>query len=80
MAMVLQWESDRFCCQSASNLLAFCYLGSYDHISLMITRFQEGHLKLRMQYSFNCSSSVVTLRNIVHNIMQFYIPEVLGVI
>jgi len=25
--MVLQWESDRFCCQSASNLLVFCYLG-----------------------------------------------------
>lgn len=28
----------------------------------------------------NCPSSVVTLRNGVQNMMQFYIPEVLGVI
>lgn len=28
----------------------------------------------------SCPSSVVTLRNGVQNMMQFYIPEVLGVI
>jgi len=28
----------------------------------------------------NCPSSVVTLKNSVQNMMQFYIPEVLGVI
>lgn len=28
----------------------------------------------------NCPSSVVTLRSGVQNMMQFYIPEVLGVI
>lgn len=28
----------------------------------------------------NCPSSAVTLRNGVQNMMQFYIPEVLGVI
>lgn len=38
-------------------------------------------MKLKMQGSCtNCPSSVVTLRNGVQNMMQFYIPEVLGVI
>jgi len=36
-------------------------------------------VKLKMQDSFNCPSSVVTLKNGVQK-MQFYIPEVLGVI
>ncbi|XP_029164424.1 NFU1 iron-sulfur cluster scaffold homolog, mitochondrial-like [Nylanderia fulva] len=43
--------------------------------------FEEGILKLKMQGSCtNCPSSAVTLRNGVQNMMQFYIPEVLGVI
>nr|XP_033333658.1 NFU1 iron-sulfur cluster scaffold homolog, mitochondrial-like [Megalopta genalis] len=43
--------------------------------------FEEGIVKLKMQGSCtNCPSSVVTLRNGVQNMMQFYIPEVLGVI
>ena len=43
--------------------------------------FEEGILKLKMQGSCtSCPSSVVTLRNGVQNMMQFYIPEVLGVI
>ncbi|XP_012231761.1 NFU1 iron-sulfur cluster scaffold homolog, mitochondrial-like [Linepithema humile] len=43
--------------------------------------FEEGVVKLKMQGSCtNCPSSVVTLRNGVQNMMQFYIPEVLGVI
>jgi len=43
--------------------------------------FEEGIVKLKMQGSCtNCPSSVVTLRNGVQNMMQFYIPEVMGVI
>ncbi|XP_011145028.1 NFU1 iron-sulfur cluster scaffold homolog, mitochondrial isoform X2 [Harpegnathos saltator] len=43
--------------------------------------FEEGIVKLKMQGSCtNCPSSVVTLRNGVQNMMQFYIPEVLGII
>lgn len=43
--------------------------------------FEEGIVKLKMQGSCtNCPSSVVTLKNGVQNMMQFYIPEVLGVI
>nr|KAF7438236.1 hypothetical protein H0235_000627 [Vespula pensylvanica] len=43
--------------------------------------FEEGIVKLKMQGSCtSCPSSVVTLRNGVQNMMQFYIPEVLGVI
>ena len=42
--------------------------------------FEEGIVKLKMQGSCtNCPSSVVTLRKGVQNMMQFYIPEVLGV-
>ncbi|KAL0125482.1 hypothetical protein PUN28_004529 [Cardiocondyla obscurior] len=43
--------------------------------------FEEGVVKLKMQGSCtNCPSSIVTLRNGIQNMMQFYIPEVLGVI
>ncbi|KOC65375.1 NFU1 iron-sulfur cluster scaffold-like protein, mitochondrial, partial [Habropoda laboriosa] len=43
--------------------------------------FEEGIVKLKMQGSCtSCPSSVVTLKNGVQNMMQFYIPEVLGVI
>ncbi|PBC28508.1 NFU1 iron-sulfur cluster scaffold [Apis cerana cerana] len=45
------------------------------------TGFEEGIVKLKMQGSCtSCPSSVITLKNGVQNMMQFYIPEVLGVV
>merc|ERR1712066_618290 len=42
--------------------------------------FDDGVVKLRMQGACNsCPSSVVTLKNGVQNMLQFYIPEVLAV-
>ncbi|XP_067011267.1 NFU1 iron-sulfur cluster scaffold homolog, mitochondrial [Anabrus simplex] len=42
--------------------------------------FEDGIVKLKMQGSCtSCPSSVVTLKNGVQNMLQFYIPEVLGV-
>ena len=39
--------------------------------------FDDGVVKLRMQGACNsCPSSVVTLKNGVQNMLQFYIPEV----
>ncbi|XP_064606206.1 NFU1 iron-sulfur cluster scaffold homolog, mitochondrial-like [Liolophura sinensis] len=43
--------------------------------------FEEGIVKLKMQGSCtSCPSSVVTLKNGVQNMLQFYVPEVMGVI
>nr|XP_022319074.1 NFU1 iron-sulfur cluster scaffold homolog, mitochondrial-like [Crassostrea virginica] len=42
--------------------------------------FEDGIVKLKMQGSCtSCPSSVVTLKSGVQNMLQFYIPEVLGV-
>lgn len=42
--------------------------------------FENGIVKLKMQGSCSsCPSSVVTLKGGVENMLQFYIPEVLGV-
>lgn len=42
--------------------------------------FQEGIVKLKLQGSCtSCPSSVVTLKNGVQNMLQFYVPEVLSV-
>ncbi|GFG29633.1 hypothetical protein Cfor_10453 [Coptotermes formosanus] len=42
--------------------------------------FEDGIVKLKMQGSCTgCPSSVVTLKNGIQNMLQFYIPEVLGV-
>ena len=42
--------------------------------------FDDGVVKLRMQGACNsCPSSVVTLKNGVQNMLQFYIPEVIAV-
>merc|ERR1711894_295733 len=42
--------------------------------------FEEGIVRLKMQGSCtSCPSSTVTLKNGVQNMLQFYIPEVLGV-
>lgn len=43
--------------------------------------FEGGVVKLKMQGSCtSCPSSIVTLKNGVQNMLQFYIPEVMGVI
>merc|ERR1719166_846432 len=42
--------------------------------------FEDGVVKLKMQGSCtSCPSSVVTLKNGVRNMLQFYIPEVVAV-
>ncbi|GFN82040.1 nfu1 iron-sulfur cluster scaffold homolog, mitochondrial [Plakobranchus ocellatus] len=42
--------------------------------------FEKGVVKLKMQGSCSsCPSSIVTLKSGVQNMLQFYIPEVLGV-
>lgn len=42
--------------------------------------FDDGVVKLKMQGSCtSCPSSVVTLKNGVQNMLQFYIPEVVAV-
>ncbi|PSN33032.1 NFU1 iron-sulfur cluster scaffold protein [Blattella germanica] len=42
--------------------------------------FEDGIVKLKMQGSCTgCPSSVVTLKNGIQNMLQFYIPEVQGV-
>lgn len=42
--------------------------------------YEDGIVKLKMQGSCtNCPSSVVTLKNGVQNMLQFYIPEIKGV-
>ncbi|XP_015115272.1 NFU1 iron-sulfur cluster scaffold homolog, mitochondrial [Diachasma alloeum] len=47
---------------------------------IVFVGFENGIVKLKMQGSCtSCPSSVVTLKNGVQNMMQFYIPEVLGV-
>ncbi|CAH2266460.1 jg23607 [Pararge aegeria aegeria] len=47
---------------------------------VLFVDFKEGVLRLKMQGSCSsCPSSIVTLKNGVQNMMQFYIPEVLAV-
>ena len=42
--------------------------------------FDDGVVKLKMQGSCtSCPSSIVTLKNGVQNMLQFYIPEVVSV-
>lgn len=42
--------------------------------------YEDGIVKLKMQGSCSsCPSSIVTLKNGVQNMLQFYIPEVLAV-
>lgn len=42
--------------------------------------YDDGIVKLKMQGSCSsCPSSIVTLKNGVQNMLQFYIPEVLAV-
>ncbi|VDP67362.1 unnamed protein product [Schistosoma mattheei] len=42
--------------------------------------FKDGIVRLKLQGSCSsCPSSVVTLKNGVQNMLQFYIPDVLGV-
>lgn len=47
---------------------------------IVFMSFEDGIVKLKMQGSCtSCPSSVVTLKNGVQNMLQFYIPEVVGV-
>lgn len=47
---------------------------------IIFMNFENGIVKLKMQGSCTgCPSSVITLKNGVQNMLQFYIPEVLGV-
>ncbi|CAF4930221.1 unnamed protein product [Pieris macdunnoughi] len=47
---------------------------------VLFVDFKDGILRLKMQGSCSsCPSSIVTLKNGVQNMMQFYIPEVLSV-
>ena len=49
-------------------------------MSVVAQGFHDGIVHLKMQGSCSsCPSSVVTLKNGVQNMLQFYIPEVLGV-
>ena len=42
--------------------------------------YEDGIVKLKMQGSCSsCPSSIVTLKNGVQNMLQFYIPEVISV-
>lgn len=42
--------------------------------------FEDGVVKLKMQGSCSsCPSSIVTLKNGIQNMLQFYIPEVVSV-
>ncbi|XP_028142512.1 NFU1 iron-sulfur cluster scaffold homolog, mitochondrial [Diabrotica virgifera virgifera] len=47
---------------------------------IIFVAYEDGIVKLKMQGACSsCPSSVVTLKNGVQNMMQFYIPEVIGV-
>ena len=47
---------------------------------ILFQGFDEGVVKLKMQGSCtSCPSSIVTLKNGVQNMLQFYIPEVQSV-
>ncbi|XP_077301180.1 NFU1 iron-sulfur cluster scaffold homolog, mitochondrial-like [Arctopsyche grandis] len=47
---------------------------------VLFVDFKDGIVRLKMQGSCSsCPSSIVTLKNGVQNMMQFYIPEVLSV-
>lgn len=47
---------------------------------IIFMSYEEGIVKLKMQGSCSsCPSSIVTLKNGVQNMLQFYIPEVQSV-
>lgn len=50
------------------------------NILLFIQAFVDGIVKLKLQGACtSCPSSIITLKNGVQNMLQFYIPEVKGV-
>nr|CAD7433784.1 unnamed protein product [Timema monikensis] len=62
-----------------SHLHPTCYPLGFNPTTTMLLRscFDDGIVKLKMQGSCTgCPSSVVTLKNGVQNMLQFYIPEV----
>lgn len=47
---------------------------------ILFIGYQDGIVKLKLQGSCStCSSSIITLKNGVQNMLQFYIPEVISV-
>ena len=47
---------------------------------ILFVGYQDGIVKLKLQGSCStCSSSIITLKNGVQNMLQFYIPEVISV-
>jgi len=43
--------------------------------------FEDGVVKLKLQGACSsCPSSIVTLKNGIQNMLQFYVPEVLDVV
>ena len=58
---------------------AFC-IKSQTEVGVVTQGFEDGIVRLKMQGSCSsCPSSIVTLKNGVQNMLQFYIPEVQGV-
>jgi len=47
----------------------------------VIQGFEDGIVKLKLQGACSsCPSSIVTLKNGIQNMLQFYVPEVLDVV
>ena len=48
---------------------------------MLVQGFEDGVVKLKLQGACSsCPSSIVTLKNGIQNMLQFYVPEVLDVI
>ena len=51
------------------------------HLCMCVQGFEDGIVKLKLQGACSsCPSSVITLKNGIQNMLQFYVPEVLDVI
>ena len=62
----------------STNLSYFLFTFQEDGGDIVYVGFDDGVVKLKMQGSCtSCPSSVVTLKNGVQNMLQFYIPEVI---
>jgi len=59
-----------------------CSTAVQDHkVRLSVQGFEDGVVKLKLQGACSsCPSSIVTLKNGIQNMLQFYVPEVLDVV
>ena len=59
-----------------------CSTEVQDHkVRLSVQGFEDGVVKLKLQGACSsCPSSIVTLKNGIQNMLQFYVPEVLDVV